>query len=54
MIPIPTHYIGEQEWPGRRPVRLYNMLVDIPGHPYMSTVSLETLEEMGYTPQEAE
>jgi hypothetical protein len=54
MIPIKAHYIGEQERPGKPPIRLYNPLFDIPGHPGTahSSMSLETLHNMGYEPQE--
>lgn len=42
-------YIGAQEWPGHEPIRLWNMFnsprPDL--HPDGSTVSLETLREMG-------
>ena len=54
MIPIQAHYIGEQERPGKPPIRLYNPLFDIPGHPGTahSSMSLETLHNMGYEPEE--
>ena len=55
MVNIPAQYIGTQEWPAgtRNPsLPLYNLLVDIPGHPVGSTVSLQTLNREGYHPVE--
>ena len=55
MTHIPAQYIGTQEWPApcRYPsLPLYNLLVDIPGHPVGSTVSLYTLWREGYHPVE--
>lgn len=54
---IQATYIGTQEWPAgsRLPsLPLYNLLVDIPGHPEGSTVSLYTLWREGYHPVEKE
>ena len=53
MTHIPATYIGTQHWPAgsRYPsLPLYNLLVDIPGHPVRSTVSLQTLNREGYHP----
>jgi len=55
MTSIPTKFIGEQLGPAgcRYPsLLLYNLLVDIPGHPVGSTVSLQTLNREGYHPVE--
>ena len=55
MTPIPATYIGTQTWPAGTPypsLPLYNLLVDIPGHPVGSTVSLQTLNKAGYQPVE--
>ena len=57
MVSIPATYIGTQHWPAgsRFPsLPLYNLLVDIPGHPVGSTVSLQTLQRAGYQPVESE
>ena len=57
MTHIPATYIGTQHWPAgsRHPsLPLYNLLVDIPGHPVGSTVSLYTLWKEGYHPVEKE
>lgn len=57
MTHIPATYIGTQHWPAgsRYPsLPLYNLLVDIPGHPVGSTVSLYTLWKEGYHPVEKE
>lgn len=53
MVNIKAKYIGTQHWPtgSRHPsLPLYNLLVDIPGHPVGSTVSLQTLQRAGYQP----
>ena len=50
---IPATYIGTQHWPAGSnypSLPLYNLLVDIPGHPVGSTVSLQTLQRAGYQP----
>ena len=50
---IKATYIGTQHWPAGmpyQPLPLYNLLVDIPGHPVGSTVSLQTLNNEGYHP----
>ena len=55
MVSIPVKYIGTQHWPASMPyppLPLYNLLVDIPGHPVGSTVSLQTLNKEGYQPVE--
>ena len=55
MVNIKAKYIGTQHWPvgSRNPsLPLYNLLVDIPGHPVGSTVSLQTLNSEGYHPVE--
>ena len=57
MTNIPATYIGTQHWPTGmpyQPLPLYNLLVDIPGHPVGSTVSLQTLQRAGYQPVESE
>ena len=57
MISIPAKYIGTQHWPtgsSYPSLPLYNLLVDIPGHPVGSTVSLQTLNRAGYQPVESE
>lgn len=55
MTSIPAKYIGIQESWGRTPsLLLYNILVDIPGHPKDSTLSLQTLNREGYHPVEME
>ena len=57
VVSIPAKYIGTQTWPVgcRYPsLPLYNLLVDIPGHPVGSTVSLYTLWKEGYHPVEKE
>ena len=57
MTSIPATYIGTQTWPlgmPYPPLPLYNLLVDIPGHPVGSTVSLQTLNREGYQPVESE
>lgn len=55
MVSIPAKYVGTQEGYGRTPsLLLYNILVDIPGHPKDSTVSLQTLNREGYHPVEME
>lgn len=57
MVSIPVKYIGTQHWPAGmpyQPLPLYNLLVDIPGHPVGSTVSLQTLQRAGYQPVESE
>ena len=57
MTHIHATCIGKQEWPAgsRHPsLPLYNLLVDIPGHPVGSTVSLYTLWREGYHPLEVE
>ena len=55
MVSIPVKYIGTQYWPAGipyPPLPLYNLLVEIPGHPVGSTVSLQTLNREGYQPME--
>ena len=55
MTHIPAQYIGTQHWPAGmpyQPLPLYNLLVEIPGHPVGSTVSLQTLNKEGYQPVE--
>lgn len=53
MINIPVKYIGVQPGWGKHPsLPLYNLLVDIPGHPVGSTVSLQTLMKAGFHPVE--
>lgn len=43
-------YIGEQPRPnGKPPLQLYNLHSDIPGHPKDSTVTEETIREVGFT-----
>ena len=57
VVSIPAKYIGTQTWPvGTRypSLPLYNLLVDIPGHPVGSTVSLQTLNSEGYHPVEVQ
>ena len=57
MTLIPATYIGTQHWPAGmpyQPLPLYNLLVEIPGHPVGSTVSLQTLNKEGYQPVESE
>ena len=57
MTPIAAKYIGTQHWPAGSSypsLPLYNLLVDIPGHPVGSTVSLQTLNRAGYQPVESE
>ena len=57
MTHIPATYIGTQHWPAGmpyQPLPLYNLLVEIPGHPVGSTVSLYTLWREGYHPLEVE
>jgi len=57
VVSIPVKYIGTQHWPTGmpyQPLPLYNLLVDIPGHPVGSTVSLQTLNKEGYQPVESE
>ena len=53
MTPIAATYIGTQHWPAGSSypsLPLYNLLVEIPGHPVGSTVSLQTLQQAGYQP----
>ena len=53
MTHIPATYIGIQPGYGRHPsLLLYNLLMDIPGHPMGSTVSLQTLMREGFHPVE--
>jgi hypothetical protein len=55
MTNIPTKFIGIQHGPAgcRYPsLLLYNLLVEIPGHPVGSTVSLQTLMKAGFHPVE--
>jgi len=53
MTPIKAHYIGMQERPGHAPLELWNLEEDvIPQHPIGSTVSRQTLESLGFTPEE--
>ena len=55
VVNVKATYIGTQHWPAgsRHPsLPLYNLLVDIPGHPVGSTVSLYTLWKEGYHPVE--
>ena len=57
VVSIPVKYMGTQHWPASmpyQPLPLYNLLVDIPGHPVGSTVSLQTLQRAGYQPVESE
>ena len=57
VVNVKAKYIGTQHWPAgsRHPsLPLYNLLVDIPGHPVGSTVSLYTLWKEGYHPVEVQ
>ena len=57
VVNVKAKYIGTQHWPAgsRYPsLPLYNLLVDIPGHPVGSTVSLYTLWKEGYHPVEVQ
>lgn len=52
---VKAKYVGVQTWPSpcRYPsLLLYNLLMDIPGHPAGSTVSLQTLMREGFHPVE--
>lgn len=48
MSPATSVFIGVQEGYGVRPdFALYNLFVDLPGHPRGSTVTAATLQEHG-------
>lgn len=40
-------WIGTQEVPWGKSIELYNLTKNVPGHPKGSTVSEETLKELG-------
>lgn len=46
----PARFLGWQEVPGKEPVPLYQLTREVPGHPAESTVSAETLRELGIEP----
>lgn len=52
MQPIKAKFCGYQESPSFPPFELWTILEPIDGHPIFSTVSLDTLTNHGYTPQE--
>ena len=52
MKPIKAKFCGYQESPSFPSFELWTILEPIDGHPMFSTVSVDTLTNHGYTPQE--
>lgn len=45
---VPMVYIGEQEFPGNRPEKLYNLVEPLFLHPMKSTLAESTIKGYGY------
>ena len=50
MTPILARFEGVQEFPGQAPFALWTIMEPIAGHPIHSTLSINTLQALGFVP----